>query len=1006
MKSIALFLSLIFVTSTQILGQTNPEPTNKFILSKEASKDDYAANVVIVKFKTLNPEGKISMESTEIENLKQHMKLATIQQVRQLFPPTKRNPKDNQFGLMRIVEIKYKSAVDIEQVINEILKNEAIEYAEPSYNNRCQHAGDVSSAVTNTVATHPVNDPGFVKGWQSYLEQVHAPEAWGLPLKSTGAVTPVIIAVIDSGLDFDHEDLAGNIYYNEADPVDGIDNDEDGYIDNYRGWDFADNDHDPRIVKGEYDHGTHVSGLASAVMNNEKGIASIANNYAKLLILKGYYYEAIKYAADHGANIINCSWGSTFFSAYNQEVVNYAINQGCLIVASAGNEAQENNATSYPAAYPNVFAVSSVDPSDKKSDFSNYGRYVSISAPGNNIYSTGYGNGYSLMYGTSTSSPLVASAAALVKAHFPLLTMLEVGNRLKHYADPIDNLNPMHKGQLGAGRLNVYRALTEEGAPNVFVESNSPVLPGALLAISASLIQEDATYYWETPDGLTKTTKVPYLERSEAQPNMSGAYKLIVKMSSLGEVTEYPPAFVDVTVLDYSITPTVESNAPMHKPIYMGEMLTLLSITAIKGASYHWVSPDGLSVTTEDPYVIVSSVSGALSGTHTLTISVNGYTFPTASIDVGIINSSIPMKLDSNSPLCVGNTLNLFIPTPITAIKDYRWELPDGSIVVTSVPRLERDHVIEAMEGTYTVTISADDHIYPPISTIVEIIDSHQPITVQSNSPVCPGDQMSLWVNPVEGAISYHWEFPNGLVEITDWPYLDLPHADMTMSGSYTLTVLTAGCIPPPPASCTVMIDDVQAKELIVGSNSPVCPGDQIFLWTTPITGAISYHWQFPNGLSETTDSPCLDLPHADMTMSGTYTLTVSTVDCMPPSPTSIDVEVRSPILNRERRNADVSQVRDSFYMGLKNPYPNPAQSYMHIPFTIPRAGHVSIKIYRLVNGFLVKEIKQYYSQGGDYSIQADLSDFKYDDRSLYFYRLEYDHILHPVAKQFSVSLL
>ena len=83
MKSIALFLSLIFVTSTQILGQTNPEPTNKFILSKEASKDDYAANVVIVKFKTLNPEGKISMESTEIENLKQHMKLATIQQVRQ-----------------------------------------------------------------------------------------------------------------------------------------------------------------------------------------------------------------------------------------------------------------------------------------------------------------------------------------------------------------------------------------------------------------------------------------------------------------------------------------------------------------------------------------------------------------------------------------------------------------------------------------------------------------------------------------------------------------------------------------------------------------------------------------------------------------------------------------------------------------------------------------------------------------------------------------------------------
>lgn len=377
MKSITLFLSLI--CSIQLFGQTNPEPVNKFVLPKQVSSDDYAKDKIIVKFRTLNPEGKISAESPEIEGLKQHLKLATIEQVRQLFPPTKRNPTDNQFGLMRIVEIKYSSTANMEQVLNEILGYAAIEYAEPSYHAKLnQRVNAISGTSTNTVSKYPVNDPDFKKGKQNYLKQVHAPEAWAVPINSaTGPVSPVIIAIVDSGTDFNHEDLVGNIYYNEADPIDGIDNDGDGYIDNYRGWDFGDHDNDPNITRRGNDHGIHVSGLASAVTNNAKGIASIANNHAKLLILKiasdaaGWShesleggYEAIKYAADQGANVINCSWGDFFFSAYHQDVVNYAISQGCLIVAAAGNEGRKNNSIGYPAAYPGVFAVASVDVSD------------------------------------------------------------------------------------------------------------------------------------------------------------------------------------------------------------------------------------------------------------------------------------------------------------------------------------------------------------------------------------------------------------------------------------------------------------------------------------------------------------------------------------------------------------------------------------------------------------------------------------------------------------------
>lgn len=1277
MKSIVVCLVSIFASSVQLLGQNNPEPAKKFILPKEASGDDYVANVVIVKFRTINPEGKISMESTEMENLKRGMKLATIQQVRQLFPPTRRNPTDNQFGLMRIVEIKYSSTANIEQVLNEILENEAIEYAEPSYNDKFdQYVSDVSGASTNTASQLSINDPAFKKGKQDYLKQVHAPEAWNVPVKSaTGSATPVI-AVIDSGSDFNHEDLANNIYYNEADPIDGIDNDGDGYIDNYRGWDFADHDNDPHVAPLGNPHGIHVSGLASAVTNNAKGMASIANNHAKLLILKISSdseelnrsksvvvggYEAIKYAADHDANVINCSWGHLFFSSYHQDVVNYAVSQGCLIVAAAGNEGRDKNIIRYPAAYKGVFAVSSVDALDKKSDFSSYGRHVSISAPGSEIYSTVYGNKYAKEDGTSMASPVVASAAAYVKAYFPSLTMEQVGNLLRKYADPVDHLNAEYKGKLGAGRLNVYRALTEKGIPNIIVESNSPVLSGEVLALSATRIEGEATYYWEGPDGLTKTTKVPHLERIDAQPNISGTYKLTVKEDHLSGVIEYPPAFVDVAVLDYAVTPTIESNSPVERPIYVGEELMLSTIIGIKGSvSYHWVSPDGLSRTTRVPYIKYTSASGALSGTHIVTISVNGHTFPVASTPVGVVNSARPIKLVSNSPLCVSNTLQLLVSNPITETtssnaKSYHWEFPDGLSATTFVPKLERKDMSVAMTGTYTVTISVNGHTFPPASTKVEFIDPHKPIVVYSNSPVCPGNLLELVAVPVVGATSYHWQFPNGLSETTDSSLLTRDHADVTMSGTYTLTVSMDGCVPPPPVSVVVVVD-AHPKAPTVYSNSPVCPGNVLYLSASYISGA-SYHWQFPNGLSETTDSPHLTRDHADVTMSGTYTLTVSVDGCVSPPPVSIDVVVgvkkpklnsnllvcagsllvlstdnmggnarykwegpngfsnttywpslerypadatmsgsytltvlvdgcesppasvsvrvtdppqeptinesnssicvgnlltlstariegasyhwefpdglsettsepklerlhvnagmsgwykltvivngcqsrqgwghvgiadrpqvpkltsnspvdvgrtlilsanhtgygtyrwegpngfsyttNRPSLERYGANAAMSgaytltivssygdcesppasinvvvhpsarnqnvyvnqahnyiEDRESYYLHLEDPYPNPAGGEMHIPFTIPSAGNVSLKIYSLSTGLLVKEVKDYYSQEGHYLMRVDVSNFRYDDRSLYFYRLQHNDVLYPTAKQFSV---
>jgi subtilisin family serine protease len=277
-----------------------------------------------------------------------------------------------------------------------------------------------------------------------------------------GSISPVVIAIVDSGSQLNHEDLADNIYPGGYDLVGCCKNNPQP-------------DNDPNVANANASHGVHVSGLASASTNNGVGIASIAYNNAKLLIVKVSGddfpsdvvrgYEGIVYAVDHGAKIINCSWGSpTAGGPYGQNIVNYAMRNDCLVVAAAGNGNPStgigNPFIDYPAAYPGVMAVASVSYSDAKSRFSNYGREVSISAPGENILSTVYDNTYGYDSGTSMAAPLVSSAAALLKMFFPSLTMFQIGERLRDTADNIDPKNPNYVGLLGKGRLNIYRALT------------------------------------------------------------------------------------------------------------------------------------------------------------------------------------------------------------------------------------------------------------------------------------------------------------------------------------------------------------------------------------------------------------------------------------------------------------------------------------------------------------------------------------------------------------------
>ncbi|MGV3546565.1 MAG: S8/S53 family peptidase [Pedobacter sp.] len=457
MKRGWLLVLIIFILLA--FKQDNTEASKKriFSLPKGVTTKDYLPNTLIIKFK----EG-VSLDRAT-QSATQELSTNGVS-LTMLAPIFNDNPKGNQAlsnknetELKLFYLAKFQSGASIEKVINSLLGSDNIAYVEPSY--------------VHTTWYTP-NDVAY--GTQFYLSQVKAPQAWEVLKNSSN----VIISIVDTGSEITHQDLAANIYYNTADPINGVDDDGDGFVDNYAGWDLCGAsastmipDNDPNVNSAAADHGVHVSGIASAVSNNGIGVASLASN-AKLLIVKAgaddapksIYkgYEGIKYAADKGAHIINCSWGGAGGGQFGQDMVHYAISKGCLVVAAAGNSG--NDYPIYPAAFDGVLAVANLNADDTKGSASNYGTYVDISAPGQGIYNTVYNNNYSYYSGTSMAAPLVSSAAALLKAKYPSYTGIQIGEILRATADPIDSKNPTYANMLGRGRLNAYRALTETAA--------------------------------------------------------------------------------------------------------------------------------------------------------------------------------------------------------------------------------------------------------------------------------------------------------------------------------------------------------------------------------------------------------------------------------------------------------------------------------------------------------------------------------------------------------------
>ncbi|MDZ7316759.1 MAG: S8 family serine peptidase [candidate division KSB1 bacterium] len=343
----------------------------------------------------------------------------------------------------------------------EVSRQPEIEYAQPNFIYRLQ-------AIPN--------DPNFPN--QAFWRQINAPQAWDI----THGSPSILIAILDTGVDYLHQDLQDNIWRNPNEVEDGIDNDANGYIDDLYGWDFVTSgvnaaagedvsfeDNDPMDRHG---HGTHVAGLASAVTNNGIGVAGAGWSCRILPLRIGYKttdgggsistssaLKAIEYAVDNGASIINMSFGAIGNDYALRDWMRFAFENGLVIVKAAGNN--NSNIGYYPDVENWVLSTAAVDAGDRKTSYSNYGSWVKVSAPGD-VFSTLPGNRYGILSGTSMAAPIVAGVAGLVRAVHPDWSPAQVLMHVVDTADDIDSVNPRYAGLLGRhGRVNAYRAVSE-----------------------------------------------------------------------------------------------------------------------------------------------------------------------------------------------------------------------------------------------------------------------------------------------------------------------------------------------------------------------------------------------------------------------------------------------------------------------------------------------------------------------------------------------------------------
>lgn len=728
------------------------------------------------------------------------------------------------------------------------------------------------------------NDPQLNNQW--YLEKIEASGAW--TYFSTGS--NIVIAIVDDALERFHGDLNANVWNNPGEiPNNGIDDDLNGYIDDVNGWDVANNNANIDPPTAADNHGTHVGGIASAATNNGLGIASIgfsckimgikATNLPRPAISHGY--EGVLYAANNGAHIINMSWGGPNPNSTAQNVIQYALDKGCILVASAGNSNSSN--MSYPAAYPGVISVASTDVNDVKSSFSNFGGWVKISAPGSSILSTLTGNTYGNLSGTSMASPLVAGLLGLMKSLNPTMPNADLINCLYSTADNINVNNPNFAGFLGAGRINAAKAMEcvaagLSNAPIANFDANTRnILEEGQVVFRDRSSYSPSSWQWTFPGG------TPGSHNGRTPPpivyNTAGTYAVTLTASNaFGQNTRTQTSYITVAPKPTCLTVNLPVPGTWTRTTHTSGAEGYINGTNIYGDRQKAMFFD-LSSTNNTFLTTVSVGFGIATGNDpnkTITVRIlNGSTnlpgevLGTANITYGQITADVQANrntiIDFSESIALPASKKFFVAIDYSSLNFSSEAFSifanrQNQSPATNIWSMGEDLVWRryGTPGTWGLTL-ASLYIHPFVTPnpAKSVLNPKSQIICSNNSVQFSGTGSSFG-NLIQ------WQLPGASAPNTVDNQMNVT-ALYPNPGSFKVYLITrGGCNEVRRDSATVTVNATPSI-VINGSKNPICKGESA---TLTASGATSYIWSPGTGLNTTTGATVIANPQQTVSYS------------------------------------------------------------------------------------------------------------------------------------------